>query len=76
MKIPIIEVKQPIGTFYISKIPASTLINIVKPIRREYDPLLKKTHGGVQRFLSPTRVRQIANYLSDPDSTFPTSVIV
>ena len=65
-----IEVKQPIGVFYICSIPASVLINIVES--RAYS----KGNDGVQRDLSPERTKAVANYCSDPDAVFPTPIVV
>lgn len=65
-----IEVKQPIGIFYICSIPATDLINIVES--RAYS----KDEDGVQRELSPKRTLAVANYCSDPDAVFPTPIVV
>lgn len=75
-RIHLIEVKQPIGSFYISCLPADILLSITETVRREYDPLLMTTKGGVQRILSPKRVKEIASYTEDPDATFPTPIII
>lgn len=65
-----IEVKQPIGTFYVCSIPASVLINIVES--RAYS----KGVDGVQRDLSPERTSAVAKYCTDPDAVFPTPIVV
>ncbi len=75
-RIPLIEVNQPIGTFYISCLPATTVSMIAKTIRREYDPKNLNTKGGIQRGLNPKRVQEISQYTSDPDATFPTPIII
>lgn len=75
-KIPLIEVNQPIGTFYISCLPAPIVSKIAKTIRREYDTQKLDTKGGVQRGLNPNRVLEISRYTSDPDATFPTPIII
>lgn len=66
----IIEVSQPIGTFYLTKIVAAELYNCVcvNPRRESSD--------GVQRVRSKERVSEIARYCSDPDATFPSAIIV
>ncbi|MBP7359632.1 MAG: DGQHR domain-containing protein [Prevotella sp.] len=65
-----LEVNQPIGTFYITSIKAGELINFVKVISRS------ESNDGVQRDLNPKRVKEIADYCIDTDSTFPTSIII
>ena len=76
MKIPIIEINQPIGTFYISKLPASLLIDTTVIIPRGYNLDTLETEGGVQRVLSSKRVKEIKLYTSDTDATFPTPIII
>lgn len=70
MRIKFFEVKQPIGTFYLSVVNAEDLIRITETKAREIDS------DNVQREFSPTRVKEIADYCRDPDATFPTSIIV
>ena len=64
-----IEVNQPIGTFYLGALKASKLIGITKTNRRELGE-------GVQRELSKARVKGIQQYCQDPDATFPTPIIL
>lgn len=70
MDINYIEVKQPIGTFYLSSIPAEKLINIVEVIPRN------DSKEGVQRELSSKRIKEIGDYCSDPDAVFPTPIVI
>lgn len=65
-----IEVTQPIGTFYMCSISASTLLKVVNVQRRSV------TQEGVQRDLSEKRIKDIAEYCSDPDSVFPTPIVI
>ena len=76
MKISLIEVTQPIGTFYISALPAAVLTKVCRAEPRGYDPKTQGSTGGVQRALSEKRVKEIAQYTEDPDATFPTPIIV
>jgi DGQHR domain-containing protein len=70
---PCIPVTQPIGTFYLTSLPASELTKRVSVFpRRESSP----DHTGVQRELSVKRRKEIAQYVSDPDATFPTPIII
>ena len=64
-----LEVNQPIGTFYIGSLKAVELLSITKTIRRG-------DGKGVQRELSKDRVRGIQQYCQDPDATFPTPIIL
>lgn len=71
MKLTYIEIEQPIGTFYLTSIPASRLIPIVKIPRRSEDP-----ERGIQRQLDPDRVKAISRFCSDPDAMFPTPIVI
>lgn len=72
----LIEINQPIGTFYIGKLPAETVIKIAHVKKRKYDSDKSTTFGGVQRPESESRIKEIAKYCSDPDATFPTPIII
>lgn len=84
LKIPYIEVEQPIGTFYLSAINAKDLVDIVDIRRRVsdnnymslFDRFQVLEEQGVQRQQSKERVNKIKNYCSDPDATFPTPIII
>lgn len=66
---PIIEINQPIGTFYITKMNAEDLLKCTVINRRIGDK-------GIQRTLNKNKVKKIENYCDDPDATFPTPIIV
>jgi DGQHR domain-containing protein len=73
-----IQVVQPIGTFYMASLPARELVGITySDIRRlaEEDREVER-YLGLQRPLSPTRVKAIRRYLESPDATFPTAVLI
>lgn len=65
----LIEVTQPIGTFYMGKLTARDLIQISTVNRLQEGK-------GVQRLLKPNRVKSISMFCSDPDMTFPTPIIL
>lgn len=67
---PIIEVKQPIGLFYISSIPASILLKVVTNSRRSMGG------DGVQRDAIKSRIKNISTFCRNSDSVFPTPIIV
>lgn len=68
-KIMLIEINQPIGSFYVGKIDSGDLIDISKVVRR-------KNNIGTQRELQGARVKEISKYCEDPDATFPTPVVL
>ena len=68
-EILMMEISQPIGSFYIGKMDAKDIINISKVSRRDRD-------SGHQRQLREKRAREIALYCNDPDATFPTPIIL
>lgn len=64
-----IEINQPIGSFYIGKMSSTDIITISKVSQRD-------SIGGHQRQLKNARAKEIATYCTDPDATFPTPVIL
>lgn len=64
-----LEISQPIGSFYVGKISSTELVKISKTVRRH-------ENVGIQRELSGKRVKEIAKYCEDPDATFPTPIIL
>lgn len=68
-KIYMLEIRQPIGSFYVGKMAATDIINISSVSRR-------KGEQGHQRQLREKRAREIALYCKDPDATFPTPIIL
>ena len=69
-RIDVIEVTQPIGTFYIGKISSKEILKIAK-VNRRID-----NRDGIQREESASRIKDIALYCDDPDATFPTPIIL
>jgi DNA phosphorothioation-associated DGQHR protein 1 len=74
IQLPIIEVKQPLGVFYITSIKASVLLQLVEadPYRVEHDGSLT----GIQRSENKVRLREIANFLLGVESAMPNSIII
>jgi DGQHR domain-containing protein len=71
-----IEVRQPIGTFYIGAMEAHELVRIAwADIRRLEDRALDE-YLGIQRPLNEARVQELVEYVRTVDATFPTSIIV
>lgn len=70
MEIKYLKVKQPIGDFYLTSIEASVLAKIADAKARGEHP------DAVQREQSKKRIKEISEYCSDTDATFPTPIIV
>jgi len=71
-----LEITQPIGTFYVGVIDAKDLFRIsYSDVRRISERDVEK-YLGIERPLSRKRVREIKNYVSTIDATFPTGVIL
>ena len=68
-----IPVSQPIGTFYLISLPAHEL---VKRVRIQPRSVSSPDNYNVQRAENQSRVIEIAEYVRDPDATFPTAVII
>lgn len=71
-----LDLTQPIGSFYIGIMSYRDLLRIsYADVRRIADPELE-TYLGIQRELSPRRVKELQRYVCSLDATFPTSVIL
>ncbi|TMP83310.1 hypothetical protein CWB73_02230 [Pseudoalteromonas phenolica] len=75
IEIDAICLKQPIGEFYIGVMDAEDLVNIsfsdVRRMKREVEDYL-----GIQRELKENRRKEINEYITTLDATFPNSIIV
>jgi DGQHR domain-containing protein len=73
-----LKIDQPIGTFYVGTIDSSDLIDIsyadIRTIEQERRDI--ETYLGIQRPLSPNRVKEIEKYVNLVDASFPTSIIL
>lgn len=78
LEVPVVEVQQPVGTFYVASVPAEQLVQItyadVRRLASEQRDV--ERYLGIQRPVSPTRIKQIREYLGSPDASFPTAIIV
>lgn len=76
-----IEVNQPLGVAYLAIIPWDILLRISSADIRQIhasqdgDPILDN-YLGIQRKVSPKRVKEIATYIQTVDASFPTNIIV
>lgn len=71
-----IEIEQPIGTFYLSSMKANEILKSTRIYQRKYDSDTQKSNTAVQRIESSERVKNIKMYCTDPDATFPTPIII
>jgi DGQHR domain-containing protein len=72
-----LRIRQPIGDICVGSIPAKTLVEITDfDIRALVEERGIDSYLGIQRELDPKRVKEIAQYVSGPDATFPTAVVL
>lgn len=73
MKVVAQRVRQPIGEFYISMMPASILAGRVN--NRPRSTAIENSED-IQRIFSEKRINEISDFSRDPQSTFPTPIIL
>lgn len=73
MKILALRVRQPLGEFFISVLPAKVLAKRVNNSPRSSKEM---TSDDIQRIFSEKRVNEIADFSRDPQATFPTPIIL
>lgn len=81
IELDFIEIRQPIGTFYIGKMGWVDLIKIANAdIRKIHEEDGREdsfdSYLGIQRKISPKRIEEIGDYVKTMDATFPTSIIL
>lgn len=77
LSVDVIELVQPIGTFYTGSVDAYALLEICKfDFRRIEDRGGYKEFLGFQRKLDNKRVKEIAQYIKTVDAVFPTAVVI
>ncbi|MFZ2162056.1 MAG: DGQHR domain-containing protein [Sideroxyarcus sp.] len=74
--VPILEVKQPVGSFYLGVIEARDLMAISFSDIRRADGRDLERYIGIQRDLSEGRVSEIKKYVKNVDACFPTGIIL
>lgn len=76
--IPCLKLRQPVGDFFIATIDRKTLCQITfSDVRRMADQDREfETYLGIQRPLSPSRTKEIAQYVNTADACFPTAIIL
>jgi DGQHR domain-containing protein len=76
VRLPCIRVSQPIGDFYITSIPSAILRQITFADVRRMQERAVDSYLGIQREVSPKRVKEIGQYVNTIDACFPTAVIL
>lgn len=78
LRFPCLEIVQPIGAFYVGVIPALEVIDIAFSdiIRIDEDDRNIEVVSGLERPISRDRVKELREYVTHFDATFPTGVIL
>lgn len=80
IEIKCLEVRQPIGTYYIGVIKHEDLVKIsyadIRRLEVGDEKREVEVYSGIQRELSKNRVKEISKYVNLIDATFPSSVIL
>jgi DGQHR domain-containing protein len=74
--LPVIQVTQRIGIFYVASINARDLVQISYADVRRIEERDVEKYLGIQRPLDDKRVKQIKKYLGSPDAAFPTGIVL
>lgn len=78
LTLDVLKVRQKIGDFFIASISAKDLVDIsysdVRRLAKDQRDIEK--YLGIQRPVSPKRIKEIKKYIESNDATFPTSVIL
>lgn len=72
----VLEVSQPLGTFYVGIMKAKDLRQIASADTRRQEEREIETYAGIQRELSKNRQAEIREYISTFDSSFPNAFII
>ena len=72
----VLEVSQPLGTFYVGVMSAMDLRKIAAADTRRKETREVEIYTGIQRELSSKRQTEITDYISTFDAAFPNSFII
>ncbi|MBE0563188.1 MAG: DGQHR domain-containing protein [Ochrobactrum anthropi] len=70
------KVSQPIGDFYVGRIPARTLLRMSYVEIRRFQEGTQDRIAGIQRERSEGRIGEIKKYVNLDYATFPTSIVI
>lgn len=80
IEIKCLQVRQPIGVFYIGVMNHDDLVSIsyadIRRLESGDERREVEIYSGIQRPLSTSRVTEISKYVNLVDATFPTSIIL
>jgi len=77
ISVPVFEISQPVGNFYIGVMRADHLLSITQfDYRRMMYDSGYIDFLGIQRELSPKRISAIKKYVGTVDACFPTSIVI
>jgi DGQHR domain-containing protein len=76
IEIQVMEVNQPLGTFYVGVIAAKDLRRIAAADTRRQQNREVEVFTGIQRELNRTRREEIQQYIGSFDASFPNSFII
>lgn len=80
IEVKCLEVKQPIGKFYIGVMKHEDLVKIsyadIRRLEVGDEKREVEVYSGIQRELSKNRVKELGRYVNLIDATFPSSVIL
>ncbi len=76
LEIPVMEVSQPLGIFYVGVMEARDLRRIAAADTRRQVDREVETFSGIQRELNKKRRDEIQQYISSFDAAFPNSFII
>lgn len=74
LKLKVIEIKQPFGVFYATKMDSDQLLKIAEA--EPYRILENGEYAGSQRSRNDKRLTEIAEYLKGVESALPNSIII
>lgn len=77
--VPAIRVEQPLGSYYVTVLPARLLLDVAFSDRMSATASpdgLGYSVDGTQRLKDPKRLSQITDYIDRADSAFPNSIIL
>ncbi len=75
--LPVIEIRQQIGKFYIGKITARKIVDLTfSDVRRLTEERDVESYLGIQRPLNKARAKEIQEYVRNIDATFPTGILL
>ena len=75
--LPVIEIRQQIGKFYIGKITARKIVDLTfSDVRRLTEERDVESYLGIQRLLNKARAKEIQEYVRNIDATFPTGILL